>query len=93
MAEPQDQEVERSPGQQLLDELHALNIGVEGLTAAVEDLTEVIAVAADIETSDEDGEDKPEDPDRSTAGDVFGELGSTLFKFVRGAAGKRKEPE
>ena len=85
MPEPGKGEVEKDKGQQLLDEMHGINVGLDRLAPAVEELTDVVAAAADIELVDEDGE--PAEPDEayrgSPAGTAFGTFGKVLSDFMK----------
>ena len=78
------QDVEVDKGQQLLNELHGIRIGLEQLSLGVSDLTEVIAVAADVEMVDENGSEAEDDGGTgSETGDAFNELGKNILRFFR----------
>ncbi len=92
MSEPQGGEVNKSPGQQLLDELHTLNIGVERLGAGVEDLADVIAAAAGIELAEEESEEG-EAKGGGNGGGPLGALGSVVADFLSNLSKGQEEPD
>ena len=82
MPEDQSNGPAQDKGQQLLDEVHGINVGLDRLATAVEELTEVVAASTGIELSEETD---VEEYGGSPAGEAIGTLGRALFDFVRNA--------
>lgn len=84
MANPGGREVERNPAEILLDELRGINLGVERLAAAVEDLADVLAAATGVELTDEGADvDDSDEYRNSAAGQTMGALGGAISEFFR----------
>ena len=84
-------EVVQDKSQQLLDEIHGLNVGVDRLATAVEELTEVVAAAADIEFCDDPDGGVPA-TNESAAGQALSGLGKVVVDFLKQRASRGGQP-